>query len=96
METIEDLDADVLLWLDDMDAFVCADRAHARGESYHTADAPAEFLMMNPCCGDRALICRSRAHYLKYVSATIHCMKCDRRWPHGAYRFIPLPGVLPL
>lgn len=89
-------DIDLLIEQAELSEFRCADANHPRGISFHDPDAAAEFLIMSPCCGDRGLLCRTRASYLKYVSATIHCMSCDRRWAPERYRFIPLPGVLPL
>ncbi len=76
--------------------FACCDANHPRGISFHDPTAPAEFLLVSPCCGDRGLLCRARAAYLRNVAATIHCMCCDRRWPPEHYRFLPLPGAEPL
>ncbi len=79
-----------------LDEFACCDANHPRGISFHDPTAPAEFLLVSPCCGDRGLLCRARAAYLRNVAATIHCMRCDRRWPPEHYRFLPLPGAEPL
>lgn len=89
-------DIDLLIELAELDDFQCCDVNHPRGISFHDPAAAAEFVIISPCCGDRGLLCRTRASYLKHVSATIHCMSCDRRWPPDRYRFIPLPGSLPL
>ncbi|WP_426624045.1 hypothetical protein ACPPVW_15910 [Leifsonia sp. McL0607] len=89
-------DIDLLAELVGLDDFQCCDANHPRGISFHDPSAPAEFLIVSPCCGDRGLLCRRRAAYLRNVAATIHCMRCDRRWPPERYRFIPLPGAGPL
>lgn len=86
--TLTDLDPDVLASLDDV--FPCADRRHPAGESYHNPEQAAEFVLINPCCGDRALVCRSRAYYLKYQAAEIRCGRCGEVWPPSAYRFVPI------
>lgn len=96
MDTIEQIDLDFLTQLVELDDWKCGDRNHPAGASYHTAEAPAEFMIVGPCCGDRGLLCRSRAYYLKHQAATIHCMRCDRHWSPDRYRFVPLPGALPL
>jgi len=89
-------DVDLQLELDELQDFACSDPRHERGESYHTPDTAAEFMLLNPCCGDRAIVCRSRAYYLKYQAATIRCARCQTEWAPHRYRFIPLPGVMPL
>lgn len=89
-------DADVRAEVDELDTLDCSDVRHDRSQSHHTAGAPAEFIILNPCCSDRGLVCRTRAAYLKNEAATIVCVVCKQEWPAGAYRFIPLPGVLPL
>lgn len=94
METLED--TDLQLWLAELDEFECSDERHPYGESFHTSGARGEFVILNPCCSDRGIICRSRAAYLKYQAAEIVCHKCKQKWPTSVYRFIPLPGVLPL
>ena len=95
MLTAEDTDTDVLASLED--EFPCADSRHPSGQSYHNPAQPAEFVLINPCCGDRALVCRSRAYYLKYQAAEIHCGRCHEVWPPDRYRFVPIsPKVAPL
>ena len=94
VEVVSELD--LLAELVELDEFPCCDANHPRGISFHDPEAGAEFLVVSPCCGDRGLLCRARASYLWNVAATIHCMSCDRRWPPERYRFVPLPGVLPL
>lgn len=89
-------DIELMLAVEEVSGFQCADPRHAKGQSFHTPDAPAEFVILNPCCSDRGLICRSRAYYLKYQAAMITCWRCKKEWAPGVYRFIPLPGVLPL
>lgn len=91
-----DLDIELITEVDELDQLPCVDRNHPKGVSFHDADAPAEFVIISPCCGDRGLLCRKRARYLRDVAATIHCMNCDRRWPPTRYQFIPLPGAMPL
>lgn len=96
LTTDTDLVLNLFLLEQELDVFPCDDPRHAKGESYHTVGADAEFLVVNPCCSDRGLVCRTRAAYLKYGAATIRCWKCRHEWSPGEYRFIPLPGVMPL
>lgn len=96
MQTLEAIDVDLLLDLEELDDLPCGDGSHPSGESFHTPEAPAAYLLLNPCCGDRLLLCESRARYLKYRAAQIRCASCGREWAPGAYRFVPLPGVTPL
>lgn len=94
MDTLEDIDLELMLELVELNDWQCGDLNHPRGISHHTPEAPAEFMIVGPCCGDRGLLCRSRVEYLMQV-AEIHCMKCDRRWPPERYRFIPLESIRP-
>jgi hypothetical protein len=68
--------------------FPCEDGRHARGICYHSPDQPGEWFMFAPCCGGRAIICRSRKEYLSGPTcAEIRCTRCDLKHPAGAYRF---------
>lgn len=82
------LDVDPLPGLDFRPTFQCEDGRHARGICYHTPDQPGEWFMFAPCCGGRAIICRSRKEYLSGPTcAEIRCTRCDLKHPPHTYRF---------
>lgn len=91
-------DLDLELWLAEQELkdFPCSGLRHVHGDSHHVASDPGEFVLVAPCCGDVALLCRSRASYLRFYAADIHCNTCDGYASYSDYKFLPLPGVLPL
>jgi hypothetical protein len=93
MDLLEDIDLQTVIELADLHQWRCEDvKNHGLGICYHTPDAPAEFLIINKCCGDRALLCRSRVEYLMHT-AEIRCSTCGTKWAPEDYRFIPLPEM---
>ncbi|WP_157498254.1 hypothetical protein [Leifsonia sp. Leaf336] len=76
-------DLDLLAELVELDDFPCCDANHPHGVSFHDPSAPAEFLIVSPCCGDRGLLCRARSQYLRNV------VSAERRGDH------PLHAVRP-
>lgn len=83
---------DPLPGLDFRPALPCEGETHSQGFSYHVPDQPGEFFAIAPCCGSRAVLCRSRVEYLTGPTvAEIRCQRCDLKHPPHTYRFEPLP-----
>lgn len=93
--TLEEIELDLLLIAEMDEKPACQDIKHPHGWSHHDPDQRASFLMINPCHGDRALICYSRAYYLWNEAADIECGACGKKWPYTAYRFIPIADDVP-
>lgn len=89
--TLVDNALDLLNAYDFTPVFACEDGRHKRGIAFHTSDAPAEYRMVAPCCGTRALVCRTRAEYLMGPTcATIRCTTRDIKHDSKAYGFYPI------
>jgi hypothetical protein len=88
VDVLEDVDTVVDPFVDE--PLQCQGQSHRLGLDHHGANEPAAFDLVSPCCGDRILVCATRADFLKYVATTIKCCACGREHANYKYGFIPI------